>query len=314
MNHHRPDIDILMAVYNGERHLAAQLDSVIAQTVSNWRLRIRDDGSSDGSRAIIERYRRRRDIVMDVVTDSAGRMGAKSGFARLLDGSSARYVMCCDQDDIWIPEKIEKTLCEMHALEEKYGSDTPILVHTDVCIVDSALRPLNPSYWKSHHLNVEGGAKLNRLLTQNVAIGCTTMLNDALREQAAPIPEGAVMHDWWLALVAAVTGVVGRVDEPTVRYRQHGRNQMGTDSVGWRSMVHRLGRGSQVKTLMHRQQLQAQALGERFGQRLDPGMLRCLEVFAHLNRYGFFRRRFYRLRYGFWYGGFLRNLFRLILG
>ena len=111
--------------------------------------------------------------------------------------------MLADQDDVWLPEKIAVLLGRMRRLEAELGQRTPILVHSDLVVVDSSLRKLHPSFWACRRLDPVRGATLRRLAVENVVAGCSAMINRALAEECLPIPQQAIMHDWWMALVAA---------------------------------------------------------------------------------------------------------------
>ncbi len=239
------------------------------------------------------------------------RRGACGNFAALLRQSAADYVMFCDQDDVWLPEKIAGTLARMTAAEAAMGRDTPLLVHTDLAVVDESLRPLGRSFWKYVHLDVRRDTAVQRLLMQNVVTGCTTMANRALVRKASPIPPEAVMHDWWLALVAAAFGRIERVEDPTVLYRRHGRTVSDPARRDLAGVVRR------APTFFDRSHLlrnieasgrQARALLERFGASLPAGSRAAVEAYAKLGQYGFLRRRWQLIRYGLCPSGWVRKL------
>ena len=238
-NPHSPDdmasdnanVDILLATYNGAAFLEAQLDSILAQTHKNWRLVIRDDGSMDKTPEIIEAFRARHREKVVILEDEAGNLGLVQNYSRLLEHAGAVYVALCDQDDVWKPEKLELSLQKMRALEAEHGADKPLLVFTDLTVVDEDLRIIHPSFWRYQGLRPERCNSLNRLLLQNVVTGCTALMNRTLVERSVPLPAEAVVHDWWVALVAAAFGVAGYVAQPTVLYRQHGENLIGAESA-----------------------------------------------------------------------------------
>ncbi len=162
-----------------------------------------------------------------IIPSEGQNLGACGNFSRLLEQADAPYVMFCDQDDVWLPDKIEITLAAMRELERQHGAETPLLVHTDLMVVDERLNRLGKSLWLFQCTEPQRLTKLNRLLMQNFATGCTVMINRALRDLAVPVPAEALMYDWWLALVATAFGRVAAVEDPTVLYRQHGRNDTG---------------------------------------------------------------------------------------
>ncbi|MFJ8067874.1 glycosyltransferase family 2 protein [Peribacillus sp. NPDC096447] len=219
-------IDILLATYNGQDYIDEQIKSLFLQTYDNWRLIIRDDGSTDSTINIINEYVKEYPEKISVIRDQDRNLGPARNFSRLLNNSLADYIMFCDQDDFWKPKKIEMSLEKMGYLEKKYSKKVPILVHTDLEVVDGNLNQLSESMFKYQQLNSEN-KKLNQLLTQNNVTGCTLMINKSLANICKPMPEDIIMHDWWLALNASAFGEIGFVNYSTIKYRQHGKNEVG---------------------------------------------------------------------------------------
>jgi glycosyltransferase involved in cell wall biosynthesis len=304
-------IDILLSTYNGERFVERQLESIVAQMDDRCRLLIRDDGSSDGTRAIIERFVARYPGRI-VQTDETGpRLGTCRSFGRLLAQADADYIVFCDQDDVWLPGHIATPLARIKAVEAETGGGTPVLAHTDLVVVDEHLHRIAPSFWAYSNLNPQRGHRLNQLLVQNVVTGSAMTINRALARLALPIPQGAVLHDWWLALVASAFGRVEAIPEQTVLYRQHGNNVLGATSYGWRYVARRamqvLCQGATTRCF-GRAQGQALALLERFTTRLHAHDKAAIGAFVNLKRAGFFDRRLLMLKHGFLGTGRLRNL------
>ncbi len=218
-----------MAVYNGSGFLNEQLESISRQTHQDWRLLIRDDCSTAPAWGILEEHVKRDPQRIRLLRAEVNG-GALANFAVLLDHADADYVMFADADDSWFPDKISRTLARMRELEALHGSSAPLLVHSDVKVANHDLSVRHESLWRYQGIAPAGGATLNRLLIENKVTGCTMMLNRALVEIARPIPRQAgqaVMHDWWIALVTAAFGHIGRVDQPLMLYRQHGGNELG---------------------------------------------------------------------------------------
>ena len=223
-------IDILMATYNGERYIEQQLESIINQSETNWRLLIRDDCSQDNTRQIIQRYQIKypEKIIFVPSTEPSG--SAMNNFFRLLDYAENEYIMFADQDDVWKPDKIALTLNKMHEMEKQYGKETPLLVHTDLCVVDETLHTINPSIFAMQDMDYRRD-KLNNLLATNIVTGCTMLFNRSLLQLLKEKPKTAVMHDMWIALTAAAFGKIGFVNRATMLYRQHDTNANGTTNV-----------------------------------------------------------------------------------
>lgn len=226
-------IDIVLATYNGVSFLEEQLRSLLAQDYGSWRLLIRDDGSTDGTADAIKDFAALYPERVRIANDSAGRLGPVGTFSKLLERTTASYVAFCDQDDVWKPDRLSITMARMQELEQRYGRDCPLLVFTDLTVVDESLHELSPSFWKYQGLKPEYSRFLSRLLVQNVVTGSTTLMNRALAQKVTPIPAEAAMHDWWAALVASTFGQIGFIPRPTVLYRQHGQNAIGAKSVGF---------------------------------------------------------------------------------
>jgi len=212
-------VTIVMATYNGARFVREQIESIQGQTHLNWTLFVRDDHSSDTTLRILEEMAQD-DSRIKIVRDSKGNLRACQNFNTLLSLVRAdKYVMCCDQDDVWLERKIEVTLREMLKAERFHPSGTPILVFTDFRVADSSLQPLV----NLHIQNVRNLEQfdLRSLLGYGYVYGCTVMLNHRLLEEALPISIYAENHDYWIALTAAVLGRIVFVDEETMIYRRH---------------------------------------------------------------------------------------------
>jgi glycosyltransferase involved in cell wall biosynthesis len=305
---HMPSlIDIVLATYNGAAYLPAQLDSLFAQTCQDFRLLVRDDGSSDGTPGVLADYATRYPGRMVMVPNDGGRLKAAGSFATLLERAEAPYVMCCDQDDVWVPDKVALTLAAMHDLEQRHGTAAPLLVDTDLMVVDERLAVLAESFWRFSRIHPERITRLSRLLMQNFVTGCTMMVNRPLLALALPIPAGAMMHDWWLALVAIRFGHARPIAKATVLYRQHGRNEVGADRwsfwEGIRNLL--LHRDRRRKAIADQAKLfalvaaQATAFVARFGQRLTPAEHEMIRGFCALGGQGFFGRRHLMLKHDF---------------
>ena len=232
-------IQILLATFNGESFLKDQLDSLLAQSYEGWAVLIHDDGSSDKTVDIIRCYCKSYPNKFYFLDDGICFGNSKDNFSFLLEKSTAEYVMFCDQDDVWLPEKIELTLAEMNKIEAQY-SNMPIVVHTDLRVVDSVLSTIAESMFSYQGLPRSYG-NLTQALAKNSVTGCTMMLNAKARHASLPIHRNAVMHDWWIAaMTLKAGGVVKLVDVPLILYRQHGGNAVGAKRKGIGKLLHRL--------------------------------------------------------------------------
>ena len=272
-------IDILLATYNGARFLPEQLASLAAQSHADWRLLVRDDGSRDDSVRLVREWAETVPQQVRVIEDERTGLGPSQNFATLLGASDAPYFAFCDQDDQWLPHKLETMLGAIVRSEADRGVATPALAFCDLLVVDEKLRPIAPSFWRLSRLPVHSRSlRPFDLLVRNVVTGCASMGNAALRQAALPIPEGARMHDWWLALVASSEGVLLPVAEPLIRYRQHGGNAVGALDARWLSLAKRFVRGpaaslDRARAARDNSQRQAAAFTHRFGDSGKDGRL-----------------------------------------
>ena len=220
----QPSVAILMGTFNGERFLAEQLDSLQAQTVTNWRLYVSDDGSTDATLDIIHSYQS-----IWGVDKIQCRVGPQNGFAQnflslACDTSiKADYFAFCDQDDVWLPEKlsvaIEHIACECPRGQlYAYGGRT---TYTDENLKPIGLSPLFvfPRTFRN-------------ALIQSIAGGNTMVFNQAtktLLEKVGLVPTPS--HDWWLyQLVTGAGGVMYYDPQPHILYRQHDRSLVGSNT------------------------------------------------------------------------------------
>ena len=225
-------VEILMAVYNGEAFLAEQIDSILRQSDGRWHLTVSDDGSTDGSGAIIDEYvRSHPDRIARHY--AGGRFGnARDHFFHLMAQCDADYMLFCDQDDVWYPDKVARTRQALEAAEAAWGSDMPVLVFSDQTPTDAELKPLAPSLMRYQN-QYFGHFDYRSILIQNVVTGGAMGINRALARLGGRFGDGSriIMHDWWLAVVAARFGRIVYIDESLGAYRQHGENAVGAKDV-----------------------------------------------------------------------------------
>jgi glycosyltransferase involved in cell wall biosynthesis len=233
-------VAILLSIHNGERFLADQLESFAAQTHRNWTVFWRDDGSQDAGAAIVQRFSEVcREGSAIRVSQPSGQLGVTNSYLHLLRATGeAPIVAFADQDDVWLPDKLARGL---RALTNGPAS-LPALYCARQVLVDAELRRIG----LSNPLRRPPG--FLAALTQNIATGCTVMMNSLARDliaQSAPPP--VALHDWWSYLLVAGAG--GRIvvdTTPTVLYRQHGGNLVGAPGSVPRRAIIALRRGPHV--------------------------------------------------------------------
>lgn len=271
-------IAVLLATYNGENYISEQIDSILKQTETNWKLYIHDDGSKDKTMDIVQEYAAKYPEKI-VIVEGNPTGGAKTNFFYLFHQVEAPFYMCCDQDDVWLPNKIEVTKKEMKSLE-KGDEDKPCLVFTELCVVDAQLDTIAEKMSDYQGLDCTN-VRLNRALIQNVVTGCTMMINRVLRDELVKVTryEGVLMHDWWATLVAVRFGKISFIEKSTVLYRQHGNNGVGATNAN--SMLYKMKRmmqGKEIKESLLNTRIQAKAFADLYQEKEDSLVKKYAEL------------------------------------
>ena len=236
-----PKIIILLSTYNGEKYLKEQLDSLFLQTYNDFNILIRDDGSTNKTKYILNEYEKNYPNKVQIIEDSIGNLGSSKSFMKLLEYSSdCEYVMFCDQDDVWLPEKIEMSINKIKELEVESNKNIPLLVFTDLTVVDEKLNIINKSYWNYQKLIPSITNDWKKLLSQNVITGCTIIMNKKAKEVCLPFTLEMMIHDQWIGVNVSKYGKIGYLNEQTILYRQHGNNVEGAHNYGIKYVLNKL--------------------------------------------------------------------------
>jgi len=302
-----------MATYNGQKYVAEQIESILMQSHQNFKLHINDDASTDNTLDILQKYASQHSNKIMVTQNSVNSRSAKYNFINMMIGAEDDYVMLCDQDDVWLPNKIERTLSKMEEMELKYGTETPLLVHTDLVVVGEDIgQIISPSYRQAMNSDY-GRVQLRDQIIQNTLTGCTAMYNRSLAKFVNAKPDFLVMHDWWLMLVASAFGKIGSLDEQTTLYRQHGNNSIGAYDVRTVSYcVSKLRRYTEIKTALDETYLQAQSLLSMYRNRLSDDQVELLEEYCRIPSMSKTKRIQTIFRLGTLKNGILRRIANII--
>lgn len=231
-------LQILMSTYNGEKYLREQLESILTQDCeqfgkAEFTLRIRDDGSSDGTQEILQEYTAKYpERISWYQGENVGVI--RSFFELLSQAEECDYYAFSDQDDFWMPEKLTRAIEKLEEMDPERPlmyCCRPKLVDAKLHSMESAIHrpPMRPSF--------------ENAMIENIATGCTEVFNHKLKAMVAPrLPEFTVMHDWWIYLVATCFGEMYFDEDSYICYRQHGDNVLGTKTSHWDEWKMRLKR------------------------------------------------------------------------
>jgi glycosyltransferase involved in cell wall biosynthesis len=218
-----PTTSIALCTCNGERFLAEQLQSILAQTAASDEIILCDDASEDRTIDIARQYEKA--LPMRIIRNEQ-RLGVAANFAKAINACSGDLIFLCDQDDVWEPGKIRRFV------EIFSGTAAPALVFSDAHLIDRDSRLLPTSLWKANGFTAarrdafENGNALRHLLRSNIVTGATAAFRSEFREAILPLPHGW-MHDYWIATLLSALGTVHCEPLPLTRYRVHATQQVG---------------------------------------------------------------------------------------
>ena len=293
-------ITVLLSIYGNSPFLIDFLKSLQSQSCQEFRLFYRADG-----------YFSMPDELPSLLPDAAAHpdqqhCGVVGSYGKLVaDAPESPYYMFADQDDLWHREKIEKTLAAMKQAEEKWGKDTPLLVHSDLRVVSENLSRISDSFVRYQSLATHK-TSLKELMLQNNVTGCTVMINKALRDLVS-LPSAAVCHDWYIAMTAAAFGRIVFMDEVLTHYRQHDSNVYG--AVPLKAFLKKIFRRNSLHERLRLNQKQAAAFAEQFRDKLSPEHTAMLDAWSgNLNESSYLKRIACAWRWGFKKHDWIRTL------
>ncbi|MCC2877472.1 glycosyltransferase family 2 protein [Lachnoclostridium pacaense] len=336
-------ITVLAAAYNGRDYIEEQMDSILAQGQGGILLVVSDDGSTDDTGELLDQYGlKHRDCVL-VLHRRTGSGGAAAHFlgllqmmaslaagqgkaawegnydltpeegGRLIRAASSDYFMLSDQDDVWLPCKVQMLLGKMQELEgNPPDSRLPVLVHSDLKVVDEQLNEIAPSFFGYQKISPER-TRLSQLLVQNNVTGGAVMMNRPMLGYLEQLPGVCLMHDAWLALLASCFGRIGWVGQPLYLYRQHRDNTLGAEKGdSLKGAGERIRDGSRAKENYRLMFGQAGCLLAMFRDKLDPEQREILAAFTELPGKGRLGRIALMMRYGFTKNSALRTIGQML--
>lgn len=305
-------VDILVATYNGENYLDEQLSSIFNQSYQDFRVLVHDDVSCDDTIAIIQKWHECYPDRVQIISSEERDADAGQSFFDLLDASTERYAMFCDQDDVWTPQKVSDSL-RWISEEEKLHPGLPVLLHTDLTVVDETLHTISDSFVRLQHIDATRST-LPQLIAQNNATGCTMTLNRDLIKLMRR-PPAPMLHDRWAALTASAFGCILYRPERTVLYRQHNSNAVGAkNAAGAANLAKKLLHIKEIRKSLYDTYNVASIFLEKYSDMLSEEQKRFLEEYSSLKTSSPFKRFQTLSRYGAFKNGVLRSAGQVILG
>lgn len=224
------NVAVLLSSFNGGKYLREQLDSLTNQVDVSINIIVRDDGSTDETIDILCEYAEK-GLLKWYTGENLKPLG--SFMHLLLNCPPADYYAFCDQDDVWLPDKIKDTMALMMKDEKDYPN-RPIIIHTDMKVVDSDLNVICDSFWECNGIRPEILNNFKDLACYNGVNGCTILMNNHARNiiKEKYFVQNQFIHDVFCALtVSANGGIIDYLDKQTMLYRQHLGNVVGVDHV-----------------------------------------------------------------------------------
>jgi len=304
------EVDILLSTYNGAKYLSEQLNSITQQEFENWRLIARDDGSNDSTDELLREFKNKfnpNKIVL-LSNDANKNLGPSSSYATILEKSSAPYIMFSDQDDVWTKNKISILLEHIKKLECQYGCNSPVLIFSDMKVVDNSLNVISNSFFQ--HNKLPTSYELPQLFFFNNIPACSMMFNRALLDYASPIPRECVMHDWWLNLCVQINGISSFVPERLLLYRQHDDNYYGAGKLN----ILKYMRFKEYHLNLKQNISQLNIFNQRYGSEIDDKeYFLSLNELSRLYEYNYFKRKMTIIKYSGPSCSFMKKLAMFIL-
>jgi len=308
-------IDVVLPCYNAAEWIDEFVEGLLTHDDVNWRLIARDDGSKDGTLALLKGWQEKLGIRMLLLDpDAPKNLGLIGNYDAVLAATTARWVLTADPDDVWLPTRLPLTLAALKQTEAECGAGIPVAVCTDAIVVDGQLNPVAGSFWRWSKAKPLTVPRLPRMAMDSVALGSTMAVNRALLEKALPLPAGAAYQDWWMALVAVAFGRFVALPEVTIKYRRHGEN--ATKDPLSVTLGTRLAKLSVAPTavrarldyLLRQAGRQAGTFAARYEDTLDEASLDALSRLSALPDGPPLAKRLWILRHGLWFSSNAKNI------
>lgn len=285
-------VDILVATCNGEKYVKEQIDSILNQTYENIRVIVSDDRSDDSTPKILKEIAKSdKRVILNLQKE---RLGVINNFEFLLKQVKSNFYMFSDQDDFWLPNKVEKMM-------EKQKQENADLVFGDLEVVNENLETMYPSYGDYMLLNRKIKKCINSYeynYLYNCVTGCTILGKTSMLDKILPLPNTSkyVLHDHWIGIITGIYGKVAYVEETYIKYRQHGNNQVGTDKIS-----HKFTKFSDVRELFLKIKIEIFQTfvdnNDRFPKEIQEKNTKALKYFKMLENKKYFNFKNWNIFY-----------------
>ncbi len=277
---------VALCTFNGEKFLSELLDSILFQSVSASEIIVVDDHSTDGTVDILKAYSvKYPQIKLNLQKSNSGPIAS---FEKAIQLTRYPYIFLADQDDNWKPDKIECMLISA----VNCPVDKPLLIYSDLEVINEFGNLLFPSFWKMADLKPHVSS-FKSLLFGNPVTGCASMINAKMKEYLVSIPHGVLMHDHWIGLIAYGFGEVVVLDDQLVKYRTHGNSvtEKKQANLIWkiRTQLNQIFKSK--ADFLGKEINQAFLFGQKFGKHLSSENQKDLDYFIKLRHKSVLKRK-----------------------
>lgn len=223
------EISILLSTFNGEKFIKELLNSVLNQTINNFKIFVRDDGSTDQTPNLINAFKIKYPDVFIILNDEKGNLGPRDSFFELLKQAEGSYFLYCDQDDVWLPDKVEKLTTKIKEIEVE-NPNMPALVFSDMSVINETGELIYNSYFDV--------ANYKKIYIQNILFrgfipGCSTIFNKHAKKlvlfyyELITSEDRKYLHDGFTFFIINIFGIITFTPEILLKYRLHQGNTVG---------------------------------------------------------------------------------------
>lgn len=289
--HENNKISVVLCTYNGSKFLNKQLDSILGQSYEIDEIIIVDDCSVDSTREILEEYKAKYDKIK--LFFNTKNLGTNLSFQYALSLAECEYIVLCDQDDIWIENKIEVQM-NMVVSSPFYKKEQPLLVFHDLRLIDQHDNVIMDSFWELHKFK-PNKFSFKKLMISNIVTGCTCLINRKMRDEILKCDmQDILMHDHLIALIAYGFGNFIHINEQLINYRSHNNSVTEKENISVIKRIKLFAGKIKSKKYLKSNILQIQKFNDCYGSELDSDKKNVVKHFIQLKDSSIVSILFYR--------------------